>query len=115
MCVGTELIHGCAGISELQTQQKDLKEQLSCAERRIQRSKKANAAAAEDVKAAEQTLHEAERQAWPSYLPCCIMMSSHRSKCLGCTLLRLSERAAQVLSLPAYKFQEARAAWHRAC
>ena len=55
-----------AGLSELLTQQKLLKEQLSGADRRSQRSKKVRAAAARNLKAAEQTLLETERQAWPS-------------------------------------------------
>ena len=64
--IGRKLAHTGAGISKLLTQQKVLKEQLSSADRRRQRSKKAKAAAARDVRAAEQALHETERQAWPS-------------------------------------------------
>ena len=64
--IGRELAHTASGINELLTQQKVLKEQLSSADKRRQRSKKAKAAAARSVRAAEQVLHETERQAWPS-------------------------------------------------
>ena len=60
-------------------QQKALKEQLSGADRRSQHSSKAKAAAARDLKAAKQALHETERQAWPLCIPCCMLKSSTRS------------------------------------